>query len=1198
MKKPLIDILSSSIRAKMFFFISLIIIIVVVTFVVFTDVIGVPFTEIEGDYDETYENAVTGINHIADTRKENIEKRILSLTSNVEAFVNSNLTKSFMPNGVALAGNQEFTQYLEDYRKTYNIFHNIQIADLMSGKIIASTREKDIGRDISGKDYITGPIISRCHHVCFALDETDNDSDFYISHVINVYSQPRYVVMMSVSALDFIETMSSNSQRGDTTETVLADNTGLLLINLKHSLPGGKKAVPLQHRFDNPALPMSHALDAQEGTVVGKDYRGVKVLAAYRYIPIDSATGWGLVVKRDYSDVIAPYYTKLRYVVVLIVCYLLAALTIMNILIRLLTRPISILKEAAIEIGKGRLDTVVKVNTKDELGQLAESFNNMARDLKDSHAELRMRKDFLQKVIDNTTNAVFSIDLTGRFLLANYKVSCITGYTENEVIGHPFSMLFDNDTLPEVNELFIKASVHGERVANYETELIRKDEVKRIIILSVTPIYDDDKIEMIIGTAEDITHRRELEYQIKQSETRLRAMFEQSPVGIAIIESYPKRFIMINQAYCGIVGYSHEEMLNKTFVEITHPDDVEPDLANMERLLNGEITKFSMEKRYICKDGSIVWVMLTCVPLWVSGEEPVCHLALAEDITAQKEMEEFRRINEKRLEAMVQFNQMADKPVNEIMDFVLEKSLDLTGSSIGFISFGNEEESEYTTSVYSTNVMKECAVNKEDLRFTIEHSGLWGEAVRQRRPVIVNDYETTTLYKKGHPEGHVLMKKLLLLPTFDGDRIVVVTAMGNKEREYTQTDVNQLTILMDGLWQHIQRKRMEDAIRAAGLYTRNLIETSLDPLVTITRDGKISDVNTAAESITGRTRDELIGTDFSGYFTDTGKAETGYKKVFDTGEVRDYELSIRHRNGTVTPVIYNASVYRDDSGNIIGVFAAARDISVRKRMEDDLRHFNTELHKRVIEETGIRQQNEQLLMQQSKMAAMGEMISLIVHQWKQPLNVISITAQDLGEAYSFGELNVDYLMNSKDIIVSHVEFMVKTADDFRRFLLPSREKVKFDVKKAVEELIVMFVDYFAKDNILLNIHATEGDAFPNDVTGYPNEFKQVVLNLINNARDAILAKRRIGQLVSMASDKIDINISSTGGKITIAISDTGGGIPEDVIDRIFDAHFTTKSVDKGTGIGLYMAKTIIETNMGWSLTARNIEGGAEFKIVI
>ena len=135
------------------------------------------------------------------------------------------------------------------------------------------------------------------------------------------------------------------------------------------------------------------------------------------------------------------------------------------------------------------------------------------------------------------------------------------------------------------------------------------------------------------------------------------------------------------------------------------------------------------------------------------------------------------------------------------------------------------------------------------------------------------------------------------------------------------------------------------AARLASLYNRSLLEASLDPLVTIGPDGKITDVNAATETVTGHTREELIGTDFSDYFTEPEKAQAGYQQVFRDGFVRDYALELHHRDGHITSVLYNASVYRDDSGTVRGVFAAARDITERQRAEATLRESEANLNR-------------------------------------------------------------------------------------------------------------------------------------------------------------------------------------------------------------------------------------------------------------
>src|SRR5208337_4401636 len=133
------------------------------------------------------------------------------------------------------------------------------------------------------------------------------------------------------------------------------------------------------------------------------------------------------------------------------------------------------------------------------------------------------------------------------------------------------------------------------------------------------------------------------------------------------------------------------------------------------------------------------------------------------------------------------------------------------------------------------------------------------------------------------------------------------------------------------------RKRAEEALRRASAYNRRLLEASLDPLVTIGPDGKITDVNEATEAVTGYPRADLIGKDFADYFTNPQAAREGYERVFREGFVRDYLLEIRHRDGHTVPVLYNAAIYRDEAGGVAGVIAAARDITARKRAEAGLR---------------------------------------------------------------------------------------------------------------------------------------------------------------------------------------------------------------------------------------------------------------------
>ncbi|MBF0472365.1 MAG: HAMP domain-containing histidine kinase, partial [Nitrospirae bacterium] len=258
----------------------------------------------------------------------------------------------------------------------------------------------------------------------------------------------------------------------------------------------------------------------------------------------------------------------------------------------------------------------------------------------------------------------------------------------------------------------------------------------------------------------------------------------------------------------------------------------------------------------------------------------------------------------------------------------------------------------------------------------------------------------------------------------------------------------------------------------------------------------------------------------------------------------------------------------------------------------------------VKEEFNKRMTQEHILIQQSKLAAMGEMIGAIAHQWRQPLNAISLIIQDMKDAFEFGELDKDYISKTVEDTMTQVMHMSGTIDDFRNFFMPSKEKVIFKLNSTVSEVIYLIYDQLFKGGIKIAmkcnydviVRSNKG-RYPELCTcepeimviGYQNEFKQVILNLLSNARDAIIRHR--AQNKDAAIGEILIEFSKADNKVILKIKDNGGGIPIEIIDKIFDPYFTTKGCD-GTGIGLYISKTIIEQNMGGSLMVRNVEGGA------
>ncbi|MBV6341919.1 sensor histidine kinase [Candidatus Magnetobacterium casense] len=396
------------------------------------------------------------------------------------------------------------------------------------------------------------------------------------------------------------------------------------------------------------------------------------------------------------------------------------------------------------------------------------------------------------------------------------------------------------------------------------------------------------------------------------------------------------------------------------------------------------------------------------------------------------------------------------------------------------------------------------------------------------------------------------------------------------------------------------RKQEVDSLLRLKKMMEDITQGVSDSMSLMTDDFKILWANKATEDNTGYTIDELIGkhcyevTHNVDSPCDSPLHPCPIKEVMTTGKPTTMLHVHRDKHGNRRYV--EVTVYRiieEDDNSTNRYIYVSKDVTDKKKMEESLFELNNLLKERVQQETMLKLEKEQLLVQQSKMASMGEMINSITHQWKQPLNAISVTVMELAEAYTYGELSSDYLNVLKDNILQQVQFMSKTMDDFKNFLRPSKEKISFDIKEAIQDIIAMFSPLFKKSNILINFSVVREGTF--EVSGYPNEFKQVVLNLINNSRDAIIS--RADQ--TPQEGRIDISIDTEKERlIVVSIRDNGGGIPPELLDRIFEPYFTTKSSDKGTGIGLYISKTIIENSMGWRLAASNLEGGAEFRIEI
>ncbi len=248
----------------------------------------------------------------------------------------------------------------------------------------------------------------------------------------------------------------------------------------------------------------------------------------------------------------------------------------------------------------------------------------------------------------------------------------------------------------------------------------------------------------------------------------------------------------------------------------------------------------------------------------------------------------------------------------------------------------------------------------------------------------------------------------------------------------------------------------------------------------------------------------------------------------------------------------------NEMGDLVQAFAR-----MRGEVDDtqkNLRRVNESLEQRVAKEVAANREKDHLLIQQSRLAAMGEMVHNIAHQWRQPLNSLGLLLRNVRDDYDYGTLTAESLRQATADAQKLLQRMSATIDDFREFFRPDKERVRFEVGKAVRDAVFIVESSLGHYNIALQVDIA-GEFW---AVGFPSQFSQAVLNLIVNAKEAVIGRTQAGE------GRIAIRVGREGKKVLVAVEDNGGGIAADVLPRIFDPYFTTK--DKGSGIGLYMTK--------------------------
>lgn len=630
-------------------------------------------------------------------------------------------------------------------------------------------------------------------------------------------------------------------------------------------------------------------------------------------------------------------------------------------------------------------------------------------------------------------------------------------------------------------------------------------------IVNIRTRIGREHIQVMLNEAQRITHIGSWELDLKNN------VLTWSDEIYRMFEIDPAKF-----------GASYE-----AFLDAIHPDDREAVNSAYTNSLDTKLP-YSIEHRLLFPDGRIKYVKEQCETYYDKDGKPLRSVGTVQDVTELKQAED----------ALMYLSQRNELILNSAGEGIY--GTDIAGN----ITFINPAAAK----MLGFSIEELIGKNSHQVFHHTRDDG---------QPYPVNECPLHQSLKEGgihRGENEVFWTK-------DGKKFYVehVNTPLLKEGKI----VGAVVVFRD----ITERKLVQEALRHAYAYNRSLIEASLDPLVTISPEGKITDVNAATEIVTGHPRNELLGTDFSDYFSEPEKAKAGYHQVFEVGFVKDYSLEIKHKDGHLTPVIYNASIYRDEKDQITGVFAAARDITKLKVAEMALHELNDKL------ELLVKQRTSQLEAANKELEAFTYSVS---HDLRAPLRAIDGFSAAVMEDYGdkVGDDGKDYLQRVRNAS-QKMSTLIDDLLSLSRLTRGELNRVSTNLSDIASEVIKTLSESDPDRHVDVSIAENMMDEAD------PHFMEIVFTNLLNNAWKFTSKKEKA---------QIEFGRMEKDGKKIYYIKDNGAGFDMNYSVKLFQPFQRLHTAEEfpGTGIGLATVYRIIKKHGGEIWAEGKVDEGATF----
>lgn len=805
--------------------------------------------------------------------------------------------------------------------------------------------------------------------------------------------------------------------------------------------------------------------------------------------------------------------------------------------------------------------------------------------------ELSRQHDLLSRITESGGILICLIDREGRIVRFNHACEEATGYPATEAVNRVFWDLFFPPAAEEAPGFqFHPVFSSGTPVSGENAWKTRTGEARWIRWNGVGLISSSGAVSHCVITGVDVTERRRAEERVWQNEERLRGIMDHLPVGVILSSGIEQTMIYQNPCFVNFFGYTLKEFSDvHSWFPLAYPDPEYRGKVASEWnrrmseaiLLQSDIEP--MEVYITARDGSIKHISIHATVL---GD---LNFVTFIDLTDRQRAENAQRLDEMRLETLLQLNQMTKSSLKELSDFVLEEAVRLTSSKIGYLAFTSEDETVLNMYSWSRTAMKECDIRDKPLIYPVKDTGLWGEAIRQRAPVITNDYEAPNALKKGFPEGHVPVLRHMNIPVMDEGRIVAVAGVGNKDEPYDNTDVRQLTLLMEGMWHILQRRSSEDAVKQMRAYLQNVVDSMPSVLVGVDLDGNITHWNREASRLTGLSEDDARGREIGDVLPQLHAQLDKIRNAIRKGNALENERFTAH-NGHDDNQIFDLMVFPLTANGTRGAVIRMDDVTNRVRIEE-------------------------MMVQTEKMMSVGGLAAGMAHEINNPLGGILQACQNIERRTSLdlpknvevaGATGID-LENMRHYLQERgiLDFISGIRADGTRAARIVADMLAFsrrseshfapvDIVDVVDTVLRLAAnDYDLKKQYdFRNVRVLrEFDPDLPQVQCDKTKIEQVLLNLVKNAAQAMAAQKFKNE------PTISIHVRREPRHLRLDVRDNGPGMEERVRHRVFEPFFTTKEVGVGTGLGLSVSYFIITRQHKGTMTVESSPGdGTRFTI--